>query len=120
MIANSVKHVARLKVPNNHSTDALGSHLLSCGKKCARFGNRDLADSTFMTLKVCVLLLLDTLDDNCAPHRPNEVHIGGVDHHTVLVRRIESDGRADPQVLRGRDLLLSLNHFGRSCPLLIS
>ena len=73
-----------------------------------------------MTLEVGVLLLLDALDDNSAPNGPYKVHIGGMNHHAVLVRCVESDGRADPQVLRGRDLLLSLNHFGRSCPLLIS
>lgn len=64
-----------------------------------------------MTLEVGVLLLLDALDDNSAPDRPYEVHIGGMYHHAVLVRRIESDRCADPQVLRWRYLLLCLHHF---------
>ena len=74
-----------------------------------------------MTLEVGVLLLLDALDDNSAPDGPYEMHIGGMNHHAVLVRRIEPDRCADPQVLRGRYLLLCLHHFAaKICPLLIS
>ena len=74
-----------------------------------------------MTLEVGVLLLLDALDDYGAPDGPYEMHIGGMDHHAVLVCRIEPDRCADPQVLRGRYLLLCLHHFAAQiCPLLIS
>ena len=43
-----------------------------------------------MPFQVRVLLLLDALNNDSSANRPNEVHIRGMDHHAVFVRRIEA------------------------------
>ena len=65
-----------------------------------------------MTFKISVLIGVDGLDDYSAAHGPDEVQVRGVDHHAVLVSRVEAYGGADAQVSRWRhNLLRRLHHL---------
>ena len=91
MVPYAVQHVPSLEIPDDNSADCLRGHLLARGQKCARFRNRDLADATFVPLEISVDFLLDALDDDGAADGPDEVHVARVDHHAVLVGRVEAN-----------------------------
>ena len=44
-----------------------------------------------MTFQVCMLLLADTLDNDGAANRPNEVHVRWVNHHAIFVGGVKAD-----------------------------
>ena len=52
------------------------------------------------------MLGVDRLDDYGAPHSPNEVQVGRMDHHAILVGRVEANRGANAQMGRWRHNLL--------------
>ena len=44
-----------------------------------------------MAFQVCVRVIVDRLDDNCASLGPHEMHVRWVDDHAVFVRGIEAN-----------------------------
>ena len=100
MVPDPIQHVSLIEVPDDHRADHFGIHLLASRQKSARFRDCDLADATFVSLQVRVSVRVNRFDDDGTTLGPDEVHVTRVDHHAVLVRRVEANARTDAQVLR--------------------
>jgi len=108
MVADAIEHVAGLEIPHNHRTHRHETPLLTCGQKCARFGDSDLADAPLVPFQIRIHFLLDALDHYCAANSPNKVHVRGMDHHAIPIRRIETNRGTYAEMLSWGHLL---DHF---------
>ena len=91
MVAYAIQDVLGIEVPDYHCSLSVRAHLLTCRQKCASFRDSDLTDAAFVTFQVGMLLLADTLDNDGAANRPNEVHVRWMNHHAILVGGVKAN-----------------------------